>query len=170
MKWFRFPRILGVIVCLYLVGMAVLFGFLSTESYRFVSNATATRGTVISLEVRRPLGSQREPNLKSPNVPLAPKVQYVVAGKTYTYVAAHGRYHQRLVVGDSVTVLYDPSNPARARLRGEGRILVPLLTSTFATLALVLGVVLYLTRDGVPKRRRPSQRVATDAREGEPVP
>jgi hypothetical protein len=152
MKWLRFPRVLGVVVCLYLLGLTALFGYLSTESFRFVSNATATTGKVVQLEVRRPVGSQRQPNPRSRNVPLAPKVEYVVAGKTYTYVAAHGRYHQRLAVGDEVTVLYDPSDPQSARLQGEGRVLVPLITSGFATSAVVLGAVLYLTRNGYAPR------------------
>ncbi|MET0692802.1 MAG: DUF3592 domain-containing protein [Propionibacteriaceae bacterium] len=146
MVWLRFPRVLGLVVCLYLVAMAALFGYLSTQSYRFVSDATATTGTVIALEVKKPAGSQREPDLRSRTVPLAPKVQYEVAGKTYTYVAAHGKFHQRLGVGDQVTVLYDPSDPSVARLQGEGRILIPLITSGFLTSAVVLGVILYLTR------------------------
>lgn len=155
MKWLRFPRILGVAVCVYLLGMAVLFGFLSTASFRFVNNATASEGTVVSLVVKAPAGSQRDPNLRSRNVPLAPKVTYVVDGKTYSYVAAHGRYHQRLAVGDKVTVLYDPSNPGQARLQGEGRVLIPLITSGFATAAVGLGVLLLLTRNGLhPARLR----------------
>lgn len=139
-------------MCLYLLGMAGLFGFLSTQSFRFVSNATATQGTVVGLEVKRTAGSQREPDLRSRTLPMAPKVAYVVAGKTFTYVAAHGRYRQPLAVGDRVTVLYDPSNPIRARLRGEGRILVPLITSGFTTAAVGVGVILFLTRNGHPSR------------------
>ncbi len=152
MKWLRFPRVLGVVVCLYLLAMAALFGFLSTQSLRFVHNATATQGTVVGLEVKRTAGSQRRPDLHSPNPPTAPKVTYVVAGKTYTYVAAHGRRRQPLAVGDHVTVLYDPSNPARARLRGEGRILVPLITSGFATAAVGVGVIVFLTRNSHPSQ------------------
>jgi len=153
MKWLRFPRVLGLVVCLYLIGMAALFGYLSTQSYRFVIDATATEGTVVALEVKRPAGSQREPNPHARNRPLAPKVEYVVAGKTYTYVAAHGKYRQRLAVGDRVTVLYDPSDPAVARMRGEGRILIPLITSGFVTSAVVLGAVLCLTRHKGDSRR-----------------
>lgn len=164
MKWLRFPRILGVVVCLYLVGMAALFGFLSTESFRFVNNATATHGTVVSLVVRRPAGSQRDPSPRSRNLPLAPRVRYEVAGRTYYYVAAHGRYHQRLAVGDTVTVLYEPTDPANARLQGEGRVLVPLLTSAFATTAVGLAVLLYLTRNGRPAAGSPRRTTSAATR------
>lgn len=167
MKWLRFPRIVGVAACLYLLGMAVLFGFLSTASFRFVNNATATEGTVISLVVKRPAGSQRDPDPRSRNVPLAPKVTYVVDGKTYSYVAAHGRYRQRLAVGDHVTVLYDPSSPGQARLKGEGRVLIPLITSAFATTAVGLGVLLFLTRNGMHGTRQRIDPARTDDTEVE---
>jgi hypothetical protein len=158
-KWLRFPRVLGVAVCLYLCGMAVLFGYLSTESFRFVNNATATEGTVVGLVVKRPAGSQRDPNPRSRNLPLAPQVRYEVNGRTYTYVAAHGRHNQRLAVGDTVTILYDPSNPSRARMQGEGRVLVPLITAAFATTAVGLGVLLVLTRHGLHPPKRPEEQL-----------
>jgi Protein of unknown function (DUF3592) len=155
MKWLRFPRILGVAVCLYLVGMSVVFGYLSSENYRFVHNAVHVEGTVVSLEVRPPAGSTRVPRGRT----LAPKVSYVVDGKTYLYVAAHGKYRQRLQVGDPVEVLYDPENPQEARLRGEGQVLIPLITSGFVTTALLVGYVLYrtrhLSRTAVNQARRP---------------
>jgi len=47
-----------------------------------------------------------------------------------------------------VTVLYDPDHPEDARLRGEGRIMLPLITAGFATGAVVVGAVLYLSRHG----------------------
>jgi hypothetical protein len=52
-------------------------------------------------------------------------------------------------------VLYDPTDPRRARIRGEGSILVPLITSGFVTAALAVGVVLFLTRNiGAEQRSR----------------
>ena len=44
MKWLRFPRTLGIAVCLYLVGMSVVFGLLSSQNYRFM-HAAATHGS-----------------------------------------------------------------------------------------------------------------------------
>jgi len=154
--WLRFPRILGVVACLYLVGMSLLFGYLTAESSRFVRDAASTQATVTSLELKAPAGSPREPRARSRNVPLAPRVSYVVNGTAYTYVGAHGRYHERLKVGDTVAVLYDPADPAQARLQGEGRILIPVITAAFAAAALALAVALFLTRHGwPPSRSRP---------------
>ena len=154
MRWLRFPRILGIVVCLYLVGMSVVFGNLSTQSYRFVRGAQATTGTVIALLPTPTAGSSRTPpNRPGRLIPTAPKVRYSVGGKTYEYVAAHGRYRQPLRVGDQVTVLYDPTDPARARIRGEGSLLVPLITSGFVTSALAVGAVLFLTRNIGAKQR-----------------
>jgi hypothetical protein len=134
--------LLGIIACVYLMAMAVLFGYLSIQNYRFVHQAATTQGTVISLDPRPPAGSTRTPR----GVTRAPTVRYVVAGKSYTYTAAHGTYRQRHLVGSTIEVLYDPSNPQRARLRGEGRVMIPLITSGFATTALLLGFALFRTR------------------------
>jgi hypothetical protein len=154
-KWLRFPRVLGVAACLYLVAMSVVFGYLSSENYRFVHNAAQADGTVVSLEIRPPAGSTRAPRGRT----RAPKVRYVVDGHEYLYVAAHGKYVQPLRVGDRVRVLYDPANPQEARLRGEGEVLIPLLTSGFVTIALLVGFVLYRTRDlgtgAASRERRP---------------
>ena len=123
MKWLRFPRTLGIVVCLYLVGMSVVFGLLSSQNYRFIHSARTVPGTVIALVARAPIGSTRDPQLDARMVSRAPTVRYVVNGATYEYTAAHGRYRQPLRVGETVTVLYDPDDPAVARIRGEGRVL-----------------------------------------------
>ena len=143
MRWLRFPRLLGIVACVYLLAMAVLFGYLSIQNYRFVHRAAHTQGTVVSLDARPPAGSTRTPR----GVTRAPTVRYVVAGQSYTYTAAHGTYRQRHQVGATIEVLYDPSNPERARLRGEGQLMIPLITSGFATTALLLGFVLFRTRN-----------------------
>ncbi|HET9649590.1 MAG TPA: DUF3592 domain-containing protein [Microlunatus sp.] len=143
MRWLRFPRLLGLIVCVYLLALAALFGYLSVQNYGFVHRAAQTTGTVISLDPRPPAGSTRTPRAET----RAPTVRYVVEGRAYTYTAAHGTYRQRHRVGDTMEVLYDPTNPGRARLRGEGRLMIPLIASGFATAALLLGFVLFRTRD-----------------------
>ena len=159
----RFPRTLGVLAVVYLLAMAVVFALLSDQNAEFVRTASRTQGTVVALVARAPLGSNRDaqPNDRSPS--LAPKVSYTVAGHTYVYVAAHGRYRQRLQVGDTVTVLYAPSDPTSARLRGEGQDLAPVLSGGFA-LAAVL-VVLVLVR----LRRRPRVSRAGTARASAPT-
>ncbi len=143
MRWLRFPRLLGVIACVYLMALAVLFGHLSVQNYRFVHHAVQTTGTVVALDPRPPAGSTR--TLR--DATLAPKVRYEVGGETYYYTAAHGTYRPRHRVGSTVVVLYDPADPAKARLRGEGRLMVPLITSGFATAALIVGFVLVRTRN-----------------------
>jgi hypothetical protein len=146
-RWFRFPRALGIVIALYLVGMAVVFGMFSHQSVEFVKHAARTNGTVVELVARAPAGSTREPVTSARAVPQAPKVSYSVAGNIYTYTAAHGRYHQRLKIGDQVQVLYNPADPAEARLKGEGTVLVPGITVTFALTALLVVVILIRTRN-----------------------
>lgn len=137
----RFPRAVAALAVVYLLAMAVVFALLSAQNADFVRTASRTQGTVVALVARAPLGSTQDarPDARAPS--LAPKVTYVVAGQTYTYVAAHGRYRLRLQVGDHVTVLYSPSDPTTARLRGEGQDLGPLLSAGFA-LSAVLVVLL----------------------------
>jgi hypothetical protein len=157
-KWLRFPRILGVVVCLYLVGMSVVFGVLSRQNYEFVHTAAQCNGTVVSLVPRAPIGSTREPRVNGPRVSLAPAVRYVVNGQPYAYTAAHGKFRQPLRPGDTVTVLYNPENPKIARLKGEGQILIPVITSGFVAAAVVVAIVLFRTRRlGEPRSRPPGR-------------
>jgi hypothetical protein len=146
----RFPRTVGVLAVVYLAAMAVVFALLSTQNMDFVRTASRTDGTVVALVARAPLGSTRDaqPDARTPS--LAPKVTYEVGGRTYTYIAAHGRYRQRLQVGDRVTVLYDPADPTEARLRGEGQDSGPLLSIGFGLAAVLLVLVLLRLR----RRRR----------------
>ena len=157
-SWLRFPRLLGILACLYLSLMAVLFGYLTAETSEFVHSADSTQGTVIRLTTRAAAGSDRPPPPRDRNQPQAPEVRYVVAGAAHTYIAAHGQYRQRLRVGDTVTILYDPSDPARARLRGEGQVLLPLITGSFVATALVVAVMLVRTRHGWRGRTRTNDR------------
>lgn len=155
MRWFRFPRTLGILACLYLAGMAVLFGLLAERSFDFVQGAGKVDGTVVELVARAPIGSTREP-ANTRTVTLAPVVSYLVNNETFRYTAAHGRFHQRLKVGDRVTVLYDPAQPSVARLKGEGSVLVPAISVGFAVAALlVAGMLLRTRRLGIAPDRRP---------------
>lgn len=150
----RFPRTVGVVAAVYLAAMAVVFALLSAQDAEFARTADRAQGTVVALVARAPLGSTRDaqPEARSPS--LAPKVSYVVDGRTYLYVAAHGRYRQRLQVGDTVTVLYAPSDPTSARLRGEGMDLGPVYCAGFGVAALLLVLVLVRFRDR-PRAGRP---------------
>jgi hypothetical protein len=149
----RFPRVVGLLAALYLLAMAVVFGLLSAQNMDFVRTASRTEGTVVALVARAPLGSTRDaqPDARAPS--LAPKVSYVVDGRTYEYVAAHGRYRQRLQVGDRVTVLHSPADPGSARLRGEGQDSGPFVSVGFTAAALLLLVVVVRPRKGRGRRR-----------------
>ncbi|SEP84244.1 DUF3592 domain-containing protein [Microlunatus flavus] len=147
----RFPQTIGVVAAVYLAAMAVVFALLSAQNADFVRTAGRTDGTVVALVARAPLGSTRESRVDARVPSLAPKVTYVVDGRTYDYVAAHGRYRQRLQVGDTVTVLYAPGDPASARLRGEGQDSGPFLSVGFGAAAVLLGAVL------LKLRRRPGR-------------
>ena len=152
----RFPRAVGVVVVVYLAAMSVVFALLSAQNADFVRTAGQTEGTVVALVARAPLGSTREaqPDARTPS--LAPKVAYEVAGRTYDYVAAHGRARQRLQVGDRVSVLYAPADPGKARLRGEGRDSGPLVSAGFGIAALLLVLVIVRPRRRSAGPRPPS--------------
>ncbi|MGI3784489.1 MAG: DUF3592 domain-containing protein [Janthinobacterium lividum] len=149
----RFSQTVGILAAVYLAAMAVVFALLSAQNADFVRTASRTEGTVVALVARAPLGSTRDaqPDARTPS--LAPKVTYVVDGRTYDYVAAHGRYRQRIQVGDRVTVLYSPSDPSSARLRGEGMDSGPVVSAGFGLAAVLL--VLVIVR---PRRRSAAPR------------
>ena len=108
---------------------------------------------------RSPIGSARDPDART--VSRAPTVRYEVAGTSYEYTAAHGRFRQTLRIGDPVTVLYDPAHPSVARIRGEGKVLVPVITSGFVLSALLVALVLLRTRrlGADPVRPRPADQL-----------
>ncbi len=145
-KWFRFPRLIGVVVAVYMVAIALLFARLSMDNHAFRGNATSTEGTVVALVPRAFSGSPRVVR-QGRGVPLAPQIQYAVAGTTYTYTPSQGSYKPRVAVGDHLTILYDPDNPGdSAQLKGEGRVLLPVVTVGFGLVAVGVVIVLVRTR------------------------
>ena len=150
-NWLRFPRTLALVAALYLLAMAAVFALLAGQEATFLREAHQTPGTVVALVARAPLGSTRE---SRSNPSLAPRVRYTVDGKTYDYTAAHGRYRQRLRVGDTVTVLYPTGDPGTARLRGEGRHVGPMLAGSFTLGAVVVALGLVWTRPSRLQRSR----------------
>ena len=152
MRWLRFPRLLGLIACLYLMAMAVLFGYLSIQNYRFVHDAGRTTGTVIAL--RRPPAGRRDPERSGRHPRAAGPLR---GGRPDVRIHGGPRHVSAdLQLGDQVVVLYDPADPSQARLRGEGRLMVPLITSGFATAALLVGYVLFRTRHLGPRQHAQS--------------
>jgi hypothetical protein len=151
-----------VLAALYLAAMSVVFALLTAQNADFVRTASRTEGTVVALVARAPLGSTRDaqPDARTPS--LAPEVSYAVAGRTYVYTAAHGRYRQRLQVGDKVVVLYAPSDPGSARLRGEGQDSGPAVSAGFAVAAVLLVLVVVRPR----RRSEPPRPTTGSARAG----
>ena len=83
-----------------LAGLGVL---LITNS--LTSSYLRTEGTVVSL-----VGSNRK----------APVVDYVVSGNTYEHRSGLNTSPPSFVVGDKVTILYDPASPQNSRIEGYG--------------------------------------------------
>ncbi len=163
MRWLRLPRVIGVVACVYLAAVTVFFWYQTSERFRFVNNAQRVTGEVIALQSRPLAGATRLPEADSRSVPLAPTVRYVVDGKRYEYTPDHGVIGNRIKVGDKLVVRYDPAAPSRARLQGEGRLLLPLITAGFATTTLGVATLLFLTRRAGPPAHpgpRPRSRVA----------
>ena len=146
MKWLRFPRLLGILVVAYFLVVTAYFAYETARRSQFAAGATSVNGIVVALEPR-PVAGATHVQASGNDIPLAPQVRYVVAGRTYLYTASHGVVRSSLRVGDAIEILYDPTNPERARLRGEGQILLPLLTAGFGTTAVLVALLLFLTRN-----------------------
>ncbi len=156
-KWFRFPRLIGIVVAVYLVAITILFARLTVDNRDFRVDAATTQGTVVALVPKTFTGSPRGLRRRD-GVPLAPVISFTVAGMGYTYAPSQGSYRPRIAVGDHVTILYDPADPGEtAQVKGEGRVTLPLITVGFGLLFVAVVVVLIRTRRaGIrpPDRRR----------------
>ena len=163
MKWFRFPRLIGVVVAVYLVAITILFARLSMDNHTFRGGAASTQGTVVALVPKTFTGSPRGLR-RHDGVPLAPVISFTVAGMSYDYEPSQGSYKPRIAIGDRVTILYDPDNPGdTAQVKGEGRVLLPVITVGFGLISLGVVVVLIRTRrfgSGPPARPSAGRRPA----------
>ncbi len=150
----------GVLVCLYLIGIGVAFTVLAQDRDRFSDSAVSTQGTVIRMEPVPYVGSARDPATKGTRPAYAPVISYPVGKKKYEYQPSHGTYRPRWHVGQQVTIIYDPSDPEiTARIRGEGKFLLPVIAGGFYTCALIMGLVLFATRSIVQTGTGPSNRL-----------
>lgn len=144
MTWLRYPRVLGVIACIFFLGVAATLVAGRWGDHEWTLTAARTEGTVTQLVPRPFVGSQREP--RGSQVPVAPEVHYTVAGADYTYTPAHGEMRKRYPVGSHVTVLYDAADPGAARLMNEGRFGLTTLAALFVLLSAGTAVLLAATR------------------------
>lgn len=146
MTWLRFPRVVGVVAVAYFLVVTAYFAYETARRSQFAAEATTVTGVVVALEPR-PIAGSTHVQASGDDLPLSPQVRYVVGGRTYLYTASHGRVGLPVRVGDAIEVLYDPANPERAHLRGEGQILLPVITAAFGTTTVLLVLVLVLTRN-----------------------
>lgn len=146
MKWFRFPRLIGVVVAVYMVAITILFARLSMDNHTFRGDAASTQGTVVALVPKTFTGSPRGLR-RHDGVPLAPVISFTADGMSYRYTPSQGSYKQRIAIGDRVTILYNPQNPGdTAQVKGEGRVLLPVITVGFGLISIGLVVMLIRTR------------------------
>lgn len=159
-KWLRMPRVVGVGVCLYLIVIGIAFTVLAQHRDRFLDPAVSSQGTVIRMEPVPYVGSARAPGTKGTRPAYAPVVRYSVGDKQYEYQPSHGTYRPRWRVGQQLTIIYDPSDPqGTARIRGEGKLLLPVIAGGFYACALAMGLVLFATRSIVQIDPGPASRV-----------
>lgn len=144
MTWLRYPRVFGVIACVFFLVIAGALVVARWGDHEWTLTAARTEGTVTELVPRPFVGSQREP--RGSRVPLAPEVRYTVAGTDYTYTPSHGEMRKRYPVGSQVTVLYDATDPGEARLINEGRFGLTTLAALFVLLSAGTAVLLAVTR------------------------
>lgn len=168
MKWLRFPRVLGIIACVFFLLVAAALVGAKWGDHRWAKDAGRTEGTVTQLVPRPFLGSQREP--RGSQVPVAPEVSYTVDGVSHTYTPAHGQTRRRYQVGGTVTVLYDRSDPTLARLANEGRYGLVGLAAIFVLLSASSAALLIATRriNYVGPRRVGGRSTATAGRVDRP--
>lgn len=168
MKWLRFPRVLGIIACVFFLLVAAALVGAKWGDHQWAEDAGRTDGTVTQLAPRPFLGSQREP--RGSQVPVAPEVTYSVDGVTRTYTPAHGELRRRYQVGGTVTVLYDRADPALARLASEGRYGLVGLAAIFVLLSVTTAALLIATRriNYVGPRSAPRRPTVAASRAGRP--
>jgi hypothetical protein len=163
-KWLRFPRVLGIIACVFFLLVAAALVGAEWGDHRWAKDAGRTEGTVTQLVPRPFLGSQRQP--RGSQVPVAPEVSYSVDGVARTYTPAHGEMRRRYQVGGTVTVLYDRTDPTLVRLATEGRYGLVGLAAIFVLLSASTVALLIATRriNYVGPRSAPSRPTAAASR------
>ena len=124
------------------VGLMLLGIHLHKQTGTFLEKAVRARGTVVGM-VR---------SGTSDSVTSAPIVQFEHEGRRYRFQDSVGSNPPAWRSGDAVDVLYDPSQPADARIdRGGWNRLIPLLVAAFGALLCLAAIVVY--RTGVATRR-----------------
>lgn len=121
------------------VGLLVLAATTWRSMQGFMQRAQPADGTV--MEVKRRRRSQQNPTFIS-------TVRYpTAAGEQVEFSASHRRKQSLLSVGDTVPVLYDPTQPKRAYVKSFSQLwLASLLLAIFGSVAIIVAIVTALVR------------------------
>ena len=113
------------------VGLLLLGGHLHRRTEAFLAKAVRSHGVVVSLA--------RQHSSRSDT--FAPVVEFEQGGRTYRFTDSISSRPAMYATGDSVGVLYDPDNPANARIdRGRWNRIVPILIGGFGVLFCFAGL------------------------------
>jgi len=147
-RWFRFPRVLGVAACVFFLFVSASLVAAKWGDHQWARTAGRPDGTVVQLVPRPFLGSNRAPRgAQGPVAPVAPVVEHTVNGvQQPAYAPQHGEVRRRYHVGGPVTVLYDRDDPQIARLDDEGRYGLLGLAAIFVLTSLAVAAGLIATR------------------------
>jgi hypothetical protein len=128
------------------LGLAALALWLAGRDREFLARAVRTTGTVVSIEVTR--------SGKHDTIPHHwPVVRFETPdGRPHTFCGDVGSTTPEHRVGQRLAVLYDPDDPARARIAG------PVPFSNETVLAGILGPLLAITGTGALLLRRARRR------------
>jgi Protein of unknown function (DUF3592) len=125
------------------VGLLVLGVHLHQKTARFLRVAVAGRGVVVDMAA----------SASHDGTTWAPVVQFEDRGHSYRFKDSVGSNPPSWRRGDPVDVLYDPSNPADARIdRGRWNKLVPDAVALFGALLASLGIWMIFRRPRPPLR------------------
>lgn len=133
----------------FLIGIGLLgitFAFVRSAQ-NFIQKATETQGRVTALT---PVTDKQ-----NGSVTYAPVFTYTASdGQTYTITSSMSSNPPDFAVGQNVPILYDPQNPAGARLKSAGQLyLIPLIVGPIGLVFIAVGFVL-LVLDLRYRRRR----------------
>lgn len=136
------------------VGMALLCfaAYLYSTEAQFVADGQTALGTIIDIRVR--VGGRRGARYEYRE----PVIRFqTVEGQTIEFVALSGSYREDLVKGDSIEIVYLPSNPYSAEIKGSGRLFTGgVVCSILGATSLVPGLVLVVI-PALKRRRRAAQ-------------
>lgn len=130
-------RKLGCAFALLPIGAVIMliislwFGY---SSYQFVSSGIEVEGTVVRLESSHSSDS---------GTSYSPVFRYTVNGQEYEYESVNSSNPPTHQVGDVTTLLYQPDNPAKARVNSFWELwLAPVILFPISIMMLILSIVI----------------------------